>query len=90
MRGGGMCGRRPTRNTVPDEEIASAPLNGAANCFGSRASMLAHRGAQAAKLLGKKGGAFVWKLENGERRVDAVELSEFARAYGVSITFFFD
>jgi transcriptional regulator with XRE-family HTH domain len=41
--------------------------------------------AETARRLGK-GQAYVWKSEVGERRVDAVELKEFARVYGVSIT----
>jgi hypothetical protein len=32
----------------------------------------------------------ICKSENDERRVDAVELIEFARAYGVPITFFYE
>jgi transcriptional regulator with XRE-family HTH domain len=46
--------------------------------------------AEAAKLLGKRDWAYVWKSENGERRVDAVELMEFARVYGVGIAFFYE
>lgn len=42
-----------------------------------------------ARRLGK-GQAYVWKSEQGERRVDAVELKEFARVYGVAITFFYE
>ena len=45
--------------------------------------------AETARRLGK-GQAYVWKSEVGERRVDAIELREFARVYGVPITFFYD
>ena len=38
----------------------------------------------AAKLLGKP-QSFVAKCEQGERRVDVVELSEFCRIYGCSL-----
>jgi transcriptional regulator with XRE-family HTH domain len=44
---------------------------------------------EAARRLGKA-QAYVWKSEVGERRVDAVELRAFARAYGVPVTFFFE
>lgn len=33
---------------------------------------------------------FVSKCERGERRVDAVELADFARIYKKPITFFYD
>ena len=46
--------------------------------------------AEATRLLGKRDRAYLWKCENGERRVDAVELTEFARAYKVPITFFYE
>jgi hypothetical protein len=39
---------------------------------------------------GDKGYSYVWKPEGGERRVDAVELKQFAKLYGVPITFFFE
>lgn len=45
--------------------------------------------AETARRL-KRGQAYVWKSEVGERRVDAVELLEFARVYGVAITFFYE
>ncbi len=45
--------------------------------------------AEAARRLGK-GQSYVWKSEVGERRVDAVELKEFARVYGVPVTFFYE
>lgn len=45
--------------------------------------------AESARRLGK-GQAYVWKSEQGERRVDAIELREFARVYGVPITFFYE
>lgn len=45
--------------------------------------------AEAARRLGK-GQAYVWKSEVGERRVDAIELKEFARVYGVPVTFFYE
>jgi transcriptional regulator with XRE-family HTH domain len=45
--------------------------------------------AETARRLGK-GQAYVWKSEVGERRVDAIELKEFARLYGVPITFFYE
>jgi transcriptional regulator with XRE-family HTH domain len=43
---------------------------------------------QAAKRLGVK-QSFISKCESGERRVDAVELTEFCRAYGLSVSKFF-
>ena len=42
----------------------------------------------AAKL--KKPQSFVSKSEAGERRVDAIELEDFARLYGKKIMFFYD
>jgi transcriptional regulator with XRE-family HTH domain len=42
---------------------------------------------QAAELLGRS-QSFVAKSETGERRVDVVELREFAKTYGRSIAFF--
>jgi len=47
---------------------------------------------EAARRLGRgdKGYSYVWKSEGGERRVDAVELKQFAKLYGVPITFFFE
>ena len=42
---------------------------------------------EAAELLGRS-QSFVAKSETGERRVDVVELGEFAKAYGRSVTFF--
>lgn len=44
--------------------------------------------AEAARRLGKL-QAYVWKSEQGERRVDVVELRQFADVYGVSISFFY-
>jgi transcriptional regulator with XRE-family HTH domain len=44
--------------------------------------------AEAARRLGK-GQAYVWKSEVGERRVDVIELKEFATLYGVPIAFFY-
>jgi transcriptional regulator with XRE-family HTH domain len=41
----------------------------------------------AAKLLGKP-QSFVAKCEQGERRVDVAELSEFCRIYGCSLSEF--
>jgi transcriptional regulator with XRE-family HTH domain len=48
--------------------------------------------AEAARRLGKgdKGYSFVWKSEDGSRRVDVVEAELFARLYGVPITFFYE
>jgi transcriptional regulator with XRE-family HTH domain len=43
---------------------------------------------EAAERLGRA-QSFVAKSESGERRVDVVELARFARAYGVSVLFFF-
>ncbi len=45
--------------------------------------------AETARRLGRR-QAYVWKSEVGERRVDAVELREFARVYGLPITFFYE
>lgn len=45
--------------------------------------------AAAARRLGK-GQSYIWKSEVGERRVDVIELKEFARLYGVPITFFYE
>lgn len=42
---------------------------------------------EAARRLGKP-QSFLSKCESGERRVDAVELKNFARLYGKSVTFF--
>jgi transcriptional regulator with XRE-family HTH domain len=42
---------------------------------------------EAAARLGRS-QSFVAKSESGERRVDIVELLEFARVYGRSITYF--
>ncbi len=42
---------------------------------------------EVASLLGKS-QTFVSRSENGERRVDIVELQAFARIYGESIDFF--
>jgi len=42
---------------------------------------------EAARLLGKP-QSYVSKCETGERRVDFVELLEFARIYGKSIPYF--
>lgn len=44
--------------------------------------------AEVARRLGKR-QAYVWKSEVGERRVDAIELKEFADVYGVAVTFFY-
>lgn len=46
--------------------------------------------AEALRRLGKRDRAYVWKSEVGERRVDAIELGEFAKVYDVPITFFFE
>lgn len=43
---------------------------------------------EAAARLGKS-QAYVWKSEVGERRVDAVELKQFAELYGVPLAFFY-
>lgn len=43
---------------------------------------------EAAILLGRN-QTYVWKSEIGERRVDAIELKEFAEAYGVPVVFFY-
>ncbi len=42
---------------------------------------------EAGKLL-KKPQAYISKIERGERRVDAVELAEFAKVYGKSLDYF--
>lgn len=42
---------------------------------------------EAAKALGKK-QAFIWKCETGERRVDFVEATLFAKLYRKPITYF--
>jgi len=42
---------------------------------------------QAGKLL-KKPQAYISKIERGERGVDAVELSELAKAYNKSLDYF--
>jgi len=44
--------------------------------------------AEAARRLGKR-QAYVWKSEVGERRVDVIELRQFAEVYGVPIAFFY-
>lgn len=44
---------------------------------------------EVARALGKP-PSFVAKCENGERRVDVVELSRFARTYRKPMTFFLD
>ena len=43
---------------------------------------------EVAGRLGKP-QSFVSKCESGERRVDVVELTHFARIYGVAVTFFY-
>jgi transcriptional regulator with XRE-family HTH domain len=43
---------------------------------------------EAARRIGKP-QSFVPKCESGERRVDAVELLAFARAYGLPIGYFY-
>lgn len=43
--------------------------------------------AEVARRMGK-GQAFVWKSEVGERRVDVIELKQFADIYGVPVSFF--
>jgi transcriptional regulator with XRE-family HTH domain len=43
--------------------------------------------AEAARIL-RRPQSFVSKCESGERRVDAVELSEFARLYRKPLSFF--
>ena len=47
------------------------------------------REAEAARRLGK-GQSYIWKSEVGERRVDVIEAKEFAKLYGVSITYFYE
>lgn len=42
---------------------------------------------EAGKRL-RKPQAYLSKIERGERRVDAVELAEFAKAYGKSLDYF--
>lgn len=42
---------------------------------------------EAGKRL-KKPQAYISKVERGERRVDAVELAEFAKIYGKSMNYF--
>ena len=42
-----------------------------------------------AKALGRT-QAFVSKCELGERRIDPLDLHDFARLYGKPLTFFFD
>ena len=42
---------------------------------------------EAGKRL-KKPQAYISKVERGERRVDAVELAEFAKVYGKPINYF--
>jgi len=44
---------------------------------------------EVAKLLGKS-QSFVSRSENGERRVDVIELQEFAKIYNKQISFFLD
>lgn len=44
--------------------------------------------AEAARRLGKR-QAYIWKSEVGERRVDVIELKQFAEVYGVPIAFFY-
>lgn len=44
--------------------------------------------AQVARRLGKP-QSYVSKCESGERRVDVVELAQFARVYGVAYSYFF-
>lgn len=43
---------------------------------------------EAAGRLGKS-QAYVWKSEVGERRVDVIELKQFAELYGVPVMFFY-
>jgi transcriptional regulator with XRE-family HTH domain len=43
---------------------------------------------EAAQRLGKS-QAYVWKSEVGERRVDVVEVKQFADIYGVPISYFY-
>jgi transcriptional regulator with XRE-family HTH domain len=42
---------------------------------------------QAAKLLGKS-QSYISKIERGQRRIDVVQLKEFARIYGKNIAYF--
>ena len=44
--------------------------------------------AEVARRLGKR-QAYLWKSEVGERRVDVIELKQFAEVYGVPIVFFY-
>lgn len=43
---------------------------------------------EAAARLGKS-QAYVWKSEVGERRVDVIELKQFASVYSVPISYFY-
>jgi len=47
------------------------------------------RQAQVAEQLGKP-QSYVSKVENGERRIDPIELADFAQAYGREIGWFLD